>query len=237
MTHDVFMTDDNIMILFTFRSWISSNKSYTNLTSTINLTPTILDYLGYLSDSFLNNIQGTSILAGIKNIDLNLSSSCELTRTDARFLGQSSRVCAIRSDTHKLVYEYDFDKYTFYQVFPDSLDVQIFPDLDSQIFLPHKKFLHDTNLFAESIVHAKLSKLAYKIFKRIKSRRLKNASILISVTVHQLTYLHLRRILFNYVQLIVYLLLLFKIFDDYSTLPDLIKARPIKVLLYRDELL
>ena len=122
LTHDVFMTDDNIMIpLLISLPKYKVNRKYTNQISSLNIFPTILDYLNIdipktnleYSESLLNYLEKDNNSKQVKK------RSDIPARSDARFLGQSKRVCCVRNKNIKIIYSYDENKfsYNYYQWF------------------------------------------------------------------------------------------------------------------------
>ena len=140
MTHDVFMTDDNIMIPFLISFQDVKNISFNTQISTINILPTILEYLNLklpssnikYARSFLSIIQ-----KGKKNNFIEPYARC-----DARFLGQSKRVCCIRNKNYKLIYSYEENRFQFHKI--KGLDENELQDKNiNKFFYGHQNFLRD----------------------------------------------------------------------------------------------
>jgi arylsulfatase A-like enzyme len=106
MRHDMVVTDDNIKIpLFVKGPGIAPGEC-SSVVSTIDFTPTILDFLGLDFDQGANRILvGRSLKSFLvdKSSDDNLKQNSRLIRTDTRLLLQSGRVTAIRDSKNKLV--------------------------------------------------------------------------------------------------------------------------------------
>ena len=110
LTHDIFMTDDNIMIPFFLSLPGIKNIKYDKQISTINIFPTLIDYLG-LKIPNSNLTYSESLLPFLKSKPKNSKSF--IARSDARFLGQTNRICCIRSKKYKLIYDYEKNKYLY----------------------------------------------------------------------------------------------------------------------------
>ena len=116
LTHDVFMTDDNIMIPFLISlPKYKVNRKYKNQISSLNILPTILDYLKI--DMPKTNLQYSESLLNFlekENSSIKIKEKADIpARSDARFLGQSKRVCCVRNKNIKIIYSYDEQKYYF----------------------------------------------------------------------------------------------------------------------------
>ena len=157
MTHDIFMTDDNIMIPFFMSLPGIKNRQFKEQISTINIFPTLLDYLNInLPNSQLN--YSDSLLPYLNQSKISYN---KLARCDARFLGQSNRICCVRSKDYKLIYNYDEKKYIYYYI--NGLDEKqidiskINKDLTKN-FKNHKEYLINTDLMALEIFIQKYKK-------------------------------------------------------------------------------
>ena len=143
MTHDVFMTDDNIMIPFLISfPGLKNNISFDTQISTINILPTILEYLNLpLPNS--NFKYAKSFLKIIKNGENNNLVE-RFARCDARFLGQSKRVCCIRNKKYKMIYSYEENKFKYNKI--NELDEYEIKDKNiKKIFNDHQIFLKNTD--------------------------------------------------------------------------------------------
>lgn len=123
MTHDIFMTDDNITIPFIISyPGCEKGRNIETTISTLDVMPTLLDIMGVSPDpevssrwkgkSFLPLLEGSS---GEEFKDPKI-------RTDARFFGQSGRVSAIRGDRYKYVFHHDHQVEEFIDVSEFNLD-------------------------------------------------------------------------------------------------------------------
>ena len=163
MTHDIFMTDDNIMIpFFISLPGYENNIEYNTQISTINLFPTIIDYLN-LNLPNSNIKYASSILPLLKNEESEINIE-KYARCDARFLGQSQRVCCIRDKKYKMIYSYEDDKFKFNEI--DGLDEREIINPNLKNFTGHKKFLKETDNLALEMFKVKYLKLLEKLLKR-----------------------------------------------------------------------
>ena len=176
MTHDIFMTDDNIMIpFFISLPGFEKNISFNTQISTINIFPTILDYLDINLPN--SNIKyANSIIPLIKNERTNFDIE-PYARCDARFLGQSQRVCCIRNKNHKLIYNYEKDKFKF-NIIDNLKEKEIkLNDKDlnlEQLFKGHINFLKETDKLALDMFKKKYFIKLSKLFKKFNRNRVIN---------------------------------------------------------------
>ena len=169
MTHDIFMTDDNIMIpFFLSLPGFEKNIKFEKQISTINLFPTILDYLNIRLPK--SNIKYAKSLIPYINQEKVKDFPEHLARCDARFLGQSNRVCCIRSKEYKLIYDYDNDHYS-YNLIDGLKETELInkkiKDYDIQnIFRKHKDFLIKTDSLAIEMFQYKFRSKIKKILDK-----------------------------------------------------------------------
>jgi len=166
LTHDVFMTDDNIMIpLLISLPKYKVNKKYTHQISSLNIFPTILDYLNIdmpkidlkYSASLLNFLEK-------ENDSIKITTKSDIpARSDARFLGQSKRVCCVRNKNVKIIYSYDEQKF-FYNYIDGLKETQI--NLNSQEESIKNKFKSLRNYLK------KTDYLPYKTFRKNFSKKI-----------------------------------------------------------------
>lgn len=119
LTHDMFMTDDNIMIplILSYPKCIKGKKIET-LCSSLDIMPTLLDILKIkVNKKIKDNWHGQSLLKLTNNL---LSKNSRLynrkVRVDARFLGQENRITAIKNKTNKLILYHDQNKYELFKI-------------------------------------------------------------------------------------------------------------------------
>ena len=123
MTHDIFMTDDNITVpLFISYPGCTEGQKVNATISTLDLMPTLLDILEVdvpeetkqrWHGKSLKNLLSGQKMDGIEGRKI---------RTDARFFGQTDRVSAIRDDEFKYVYFHDDGSEEFVDVSEFTID-------------------------------------------------------------------------------------------------------------------
>lgn len=149
MTHDVFMTDDNIMIplIISYPGCTPGQKIDTTV-STLDLMPTLIDLLGIdVPQSVRSRWEGISLLPLLRG-EKGAEFQRRKIRTDARFMGQSGRVSALRDDTFKYVYHHDDQREEFFDVSKFRLDE---PNIIASAEPNVRRALHDfQNAFKES---------------------------------------------------------------------------------------
>ena len=116
LSHDVFMTDDNIMIplIIRYPGCVPGTK-IGNTISTLDIMPTILDILDInVNESVEKNFHGLSLLPLI-NGSKNKKYMDRKIRTDARWIDQPGRLTAIRGEKYKYVFHHDnkFEEFVF----------------------------------------------------------------------------------------------------------------------------
>lgn len=119
MTHDMFMTDDNIMIpLILSYPECPKGIKIENLCSSLDIMPTLIDLLGIEVDINIKKKWHGESLINLINKDEKSQNSFKnkKVRVDARFLGQKDRVTAIRSKKNKLVIYHDQKKKELFQI-------------------------------------------------------------------------------------------------------------------------
>lgn len=117
MTHDIFMTDDNIMIpLLLSYPGCNEGLKIKETISSLDIAPTILDLLGIEPSVDIKRQWQGKTLTPILTGETKVVRSYPLVRTDARFFGQSGRVSSIRGDEFKYVYFHDEKKEEFYLI-------------------------------------------------------------------------------------------------------------------------
>ena len=168
----MFMTDDNIMIPLIFSyPGCQKNLKISNLSSSLDIMPTIVDLLGInISDKIKNQWFGKSLLKNLKNDqneNLNINRNI---RVDARFLGQDRRVTAVRNNQNKLLYFHDKKEYELFVVGKSHLDEkQIDINNNLKIFNELKKE------FERSEISALKFQVDYSIHKlKNELKKLKN---------------------------------------------------------------
>ena len=172
MTHDVFMTDDNIMIPFLISfPGFKKNISFNTQISTINILPTILEYLN-LNLPSSNITYAKSFLSIIQNGENNNYVE-PFARCDARFLGQSKRVCCIRNKKYKLIYSYEKNKFKYNQI-NDLKEYEIKDKNINEIFHGHRSFLKETDDLVLDMFRKKYLKKIKKILMQFSRKKIIN---------------------------------------------------------------
>lgn len=132
MTHDIFMTDDNITIpLMISYPGCERGKQVVETISTLDIMPTLLDILEIDVDPKVSaRWKGKSILPYL-NGEEDRPHERPMIRTDARFMGQSGRVTAIRGDKYKYVYHHDTKTEEFFDISEFRIDEKNIIETDS----------------------------------------------------------------------------------------------------------
>jgi hypothetical protein len=169
MTHDIFMTDDNIMIpLLISYPGCKPGLKINETVSTLDIAPTILDVLGLpLTKEIRKQWKGRSLKPLLENKNSVVRAN-PLIRTDARFMGQSGRVSSIRSKHFKYIYFHDDRHEAFFQVgknVEDEIEV-----LDLNIKTNRQKFEAHRNEFEVSEREGKSFQADYLIYKFKKQK-------------------------------------------------------------------
>ena len=104
LTHDIFMTEDNIRIPF-FMSYpgCAKGQKIEDIISTLDIKPTLLQLLNIeVSEDISSKWHGKGLLPLINKQDSDYDSD-RLIRVDARFFGQPGRVSAMCGRDHKYI--------------------------------------------------------------------------------------------------------------------------------------
>jgi len=114
MSHDIFMTEDNIRIPFLISyPGCKEGQKIPEIISTLDIKPTLLELLGIeVSKEITSKWHGKSLLTLI-NGDNSSYHKDRLIRVDARFFGQSGRVSAICGKDYKYIYHHDSSEEEF----------------------------------------------------------------------------------------------------------------------------
>lgn len=174
MRHDMVVTDDNIKIPLLVRGPGISPGERTSVVSTIDFTPTILDFLGLGFTQVAD-----TILAGIslkpRLLDSSLDGVSEQTnrliRTDTRLLLQSGRITAVRDSKNKLVVYQDENKSEIYDLITDPQEINPLPvEPNSNRYKHLTNYFEHTqgsiNEFHQAIVEKQAKELAWKFLQR-----------------------------------------------------------------------
>ena len=107
LTHDLVVTDDNILVPLLIRYPGCTPRRVTTPVSTMDLMPTILDLLGVVPSKEEGScIQGQSLVPLMEGRPAPQLQGRKF-RSDARFMMQTHRTTAIRGDRHKYVVRHD----------------------------------------------------------------------------------------------------------------------------------
>ncbi len=122
--HDLILTDDNILVPLFMKFPDCPIKKIDTTVSSLNVTPTILEILGYEHPNYINSkYKANSLLPLIRN-DVTHSLT-NMVRIDNRFIFQPDRKAAIRNHKYKYVYSWGKNsKFTeeFYDIETDKLE-------------------------------------------------------------------------------------------------------------------
>jgi len=107
LSHDLVLTDDNIMIPLYIRYPACQPRRIETTISSLDIMPTLLDLAGIGLDPKLRHVMvGRSLLPLIRGQDVEDGNN-RFFRCDARLLYQTGRVTAIRNETYKYVRFHD----------------------------------------------------------------------------------------------------------------------------------
>lgn len=127
LTHDLMLSDDNILIPLLIRAPDAVPRSLKEQVGTIDLFPTVLDYAGIQEyprmDNYpLSGLSLRSLISGkVEPRDKQFDE--RIIRCDCRFFGQSGRKTAIRLNEFKYVYSHDEGNEEFFDIsFDDTED-------------------------------------------------------------------------------------------------------------------
>jgi len=115
MTHDLWLTEDNIRIPFYFKSPFDSNYQINDNVSATDIFPTINNILGIE----FSNDYGESISLSSLNQNRTNQLKNRAIRVDSRFIGQHQRKTAIIKGYNKLIFNHDLNEHEFYELSDD----------------------------------------------------------------------------------------------------------------------
>lgn len=168
LSHDIFMTDDNIMIplIIRYPGCIPGQKIDATI-STLDLLPTILDILGIKTEeSIEEKFNGISLLPLINGSKDDRYFDRKI-RTDARFIFQPGRLTAIRGDKYKYVLHHDNGIEEFVYIGDNGFEEpSVIDSKDPEIINQFKVF---KEAFSESELNAKNAQSKYAAYK-LKNR-------------------------------------------------------------------
>ncbi len=118
LTHDLVMTDDNILVPLYIKYPGSPVKTIEHPVSSLDIMPTILDLLNIrYPQGRLVGMSGSSLLPTIQGSSLH--ERPVWLRSDSRFLLQEGRTTAVRGNRHKYIYHHDTMQEEFYDLEAD----------------------------------------------------------------------------------------------------------------------
>ena len=163
ITHDMFLSDDNVMIPFFLKyPECPEGKKIDQLVTTLDLLPTLFELLGINKKSKFN-LSGNSLVS-ILNGEIKREEF--YGRCDARWQGQPNRITAIRSNEYKLVYDHDKESKSFFRVGRDmhpGIDELVLSSDYEESMKPFVEYLEKTESQAVQLqVDFFLSKLEKK---------------------------------------------------------------------------
>lgn len=123
LTHDIFMTDDNIMIPMILKyPGCQKGQKIENTMSSLDLMPTILNILGItISEDVSKKFHGINLIPLIDGDNGDIYKNRKI-RSDARFIYQPGRVTGLRGEKYKYVLHQDDMREEFVYVGANELD-------------------------------------------------------------------------------------------------------------------
>lgn len=179
LSHDVFMTDDNIMIPLTIRyPGCIPGKKINHTVSTLDILPTLLDLLEITVPSELrNNFHGVSLVPLIDGSQDKKYEDRKI-RTDARLIDQPGRLTAIRGDRYKYIYDHDKKREEFVFIGDNEnalVEKSVYKTKDNMIQQQLGVFREEFQKSEASAVHAQHKYFSYKLNNLLR-REIKNRS-------------------------------------------------------------
>ncbi len=164
LTHDIFMTDDNIMIPMILKyPGCQKGQKIDDVISSLDLMPTILNILGIsVSDDIGNRFHGINLMPLINGDNGDIYKDRKI-RCDARFIYQLGRVTALRGENYKYVFHQDDMREEFLYVGANELDEpSVIDSSDEEI---QRELLDFRELFQLSEQKASEAQQAYAAFQ------------------------------------------------------------------------
>ena len=166
LTHDIFMTEDNIRIPF-FMSYpgCSRGQKVKDIISTLDIKPTLLQLLNIeVDDNISSKWHGKGLLPLINQNDSEYDTN-RLIRVDARFFGQPGRVSAMCGKNYKYVYQHDTGEEEFIDLSNYMIDEKNILGLASNDERIHSELNRFRNAFSESESQGSEFQMNYAIYK------------------------------------------------------------------------
>jgi len=173
MSHDVFMTDDNILIpLIISYPGCKAGLKVDSTVSSLDVTPTIAEIIGIdVPEAVSGRWCGRSLLPYVEGLASGLDDK-RMIRTDARFLGQSGRVTALRGERHKYVYYHDEKRERFFDISEGSLDERdVTTSNDAAVKLAFRNFRDAFEKSERDGVTFQIDYAVHKLEKQLQSLR------------------------------------------------------------------
>lgn len=120
--HDLIMSDDNILAPQLIKFPTKEKATIQQPISTLDMGPTILDYLGYLDQWDLSSFMGHGISV-LPMLQGKKEWSTRKIRVDNRFLFQPNMVTSLRDDRYKYTIYVDEQREEFFDIVEDKLEV------------------------------------------------------------------------------------------------------------------
>ncbi len=185
MTHDVFMTDDNITIpMIISYPGCTPGQKIDETVSTLDLMPTFIDLLGIdVPDDVRSRWHGKTLVPLFRGEKIADYQGRKI-RCDARFMGQSRRVSALRDDAYKYVYYHDDQREEFFDVTTFRLDEQdIASSEDPKVQIALHDFREAFEKSEAQGVSFQIDYAAHHIGKQMAQMRKRRGSIALKILV------------------------------------------------------
>ena len=169
LSHDVFMTDDNIMIPLIFKyPGCEKGKKVHQTISTLDLLPTILDILEINpGEQISRKFHGKSLLP-LLNGEETASYEDRKIRSDARFIYQPGRLTALRGDKYKYVLHHDDKEEEFNFVGENKFEEpSVLDSNDPEVKQAFEAFKEAYEKSEKEAFEAQQSYAAYLLYNRI----------------------------------------------------------------------
>lgn len=170
--HDLLMYDDNILTPQILKLPGVEPKTYKETISTLDLSLTILDYLGLYTQSHKNSIEkinfsGKSHWENIKN---NYEIDERIFRVDNRFIFQNQSATALRSNNYKYIESFYKPDGEFFDLLNDPYEqVNLINSVEHKsIINEYKRIIDEDNDFILEYHAKNLSEKLSKIFDQNK---------------------------------------------------------------------
>ncbi len=174
LTHDIFMTDDNIMIPMLIRyPGCPAGTTIQETVSSLDIMPTLLDLLDVdIDPAVRERFQGRSLVSLMQGRP-SADTSGRFIRTDARFQAQRGRLTAVRSARFKYVTSPDDGVNAFFDLDADPMEVTDIIDSDDEAIQAEiARFKHAFTQSEEAAVAAQIDYTVHKLQPHLSRLRL-----------------------------------------------------------------